>query len=109
MANDILRDFLVIFTILYLDEILIQSKTQEEHDMHRRQVLLRLQEYELYARLEKCTFDANPVEFLGYVISHNVLSLDPSKVQTVLHWKTPSSVRDVQCFLEFANFYRKFI
>ena len=77
--------------------------------MHVRQVLLRLQEYGLYAKLEKCTFDANHVEFLGYVISHNGLSMDPSKVRTIIDWQTPSSVRDVQCFLGFANFYRKFI
>jgi transposase InsO family protein len=109
MANDIFRDFLDIFIIVYLDDILIYSKTQEEHNMHVRQVLLRLQQYGLYAKLEKCTFDENHVEFLGYVISHKGISMDPSKVQAVLDWQTPSSVRDVQCFLGFANFYRKFI
>ena len=57
MANGIFRDFLDIFTIVYLDDSLIYSKTQEEHDMHVHQVLLRLQEYGLYAKLEKCTFD----------------------------------------------------
>ena len=84
MVNDIFCDFLDIFIIVYLDDILIYSKTQEEHDMHVRQVLLRLQEYGLYAKLEKCTFDENHVEFLGYVISHNGISMDPSKVQAVL-------------------------
>jgi hypothetical protein len=109
MANDIFRDFLDIFTIVYLDDILIYSKTQEEHDNHVRQVLQRLQEYGLYAKLEKCSFDRNQVEFLGYVVSQEGICMDPAKIQTILDWQTPCSVRDVQCFLGFANFYRKFI
>ena len=109
MANDIFRDFLDIFIIVYLDDILIYSRTQEEHDMHVRQALQRLREYGLYAKLEKCNFDQRQVEFLGYTISSSGISMDPAKVKTVLDWKTPQSVRDVQCFLGFANFYRKFI
>jgi hypothetical protein len=109
MANDVFRDFLDSFTIVYLDDILIYSKTQEEHDIHVRQVLQRLREYGLYAKLEKCSFDQDHVEFLGYVVSQQGISMDPSKVQTVLNWQPPRSVRDVQCFLGFANFYRKFI
>ena len=109
MANDIFRDFLDVFTIVYLDDILIYSTTQEEHDRHVRQVLQRLRKYGLFAKLEKCTFDQRHVEFLGYVISQQGISMDPSKVQTILDWQTPISIRDVQCFLGFANFYRKFI
>jgi hypothetical protein len=109
MANDIFRDFLDVFTIVYLDDILIYSRTQEEHDTHVRQVLHRLREYGLYAKLEKCCFDRDQVEFLGYVVTPKGISMDPKKVQTILDWKTPCSVRDVQCFLGFANFYRKFI
>ena len=84
MANDIFRDFLDIFTIIYLDDILIFSKTQEEHDEHVHQVLQRLQEYGLYAKLEKCSFDLNQVEFLGYIVSSEGISIDPAKVQTIL-------------------------
>ena len=109
MANDIFRDFLDIFLIIYLDDLLIYSKTQEEHNAHVRQVLQRLREYGLYAKLEKCNFDCKQVEFLGYVVSSEGISMDPAKVQTVLDWQIPCSVRDVQCFLGFANFYRKFI
>ena len=64
MAIDIFRDFLDIFTIVYLDDILIYSKTQEEHDRHAFQVLQRLREYGLYAKLEKCTFDKDHVDLL---------------------------------------------
>ena len=95
MANDIFRDFLDIFTIVYLDDILIYSKTQEEHV---RQVLRRLREYGLYAKLEKCSFSQNQVEFLGYVVSSDGIAMDPMKVQAILEWKTPLSVRDANFF-----------
>lgn len=109
MANDIFREFLDLFVIIYLDDILVYSKTQEEHDRHVRQVLAKLREHGLYAKLEKCAFDQDQVEFLGFIISAKGISMDPKKVQTILDWQPPSSVRDVQCFLGFANFYRQFI
>ena len=87
MANDIFQDFLDIFIIVYLDDILIYSKSQEEHDMHVRQALERLREYGLYAKFEKCSFDQRQVEFLGYVVSSNGISMDRVKVQTVLDWQ----------------------
>ena len=65
--------------------------------------------YGLYAKLEKCSFGQNQVEFLGYIVSSNGIAMDPMKVQAILEWETPLSVRDVHCFLGFANFYRKFI
>ena len=93
-----------------IDDMLIYSKTQEEHGIHVRQVLQCLREYGLHAKLEKCSFDQNHVEFLGYVVSQQGISMDPSMVQTILNWQPPLSVRDVaQCFLGFANFYCKFI
>ena len=68
-----------------------------------------MREYGLYAKLEKCNFDCKQLEFLGYVVSSEGISMDLAKVQTMLDWQTPCSVRDVLCFLGFANFYRKFI
>ena len=88
---------------------LIYSKPQEEHDKHVRQVLRRLWEYSLYAKLEKSNFGQNQVEFLGYVISSDGIYMDPTKIQTILDWQIPLSVRDVQCFLGFAIFYQKII
>ena len=84
MANDIFRDLLDICLIIYLDDLLIYSKTQEEHDSHG-----------LYAKLEKCSFDCKQVEFLGYVISSKGISMDSAKVKTMLEWQTPHSLRDV--------------
>ena len=96
MANDIFRDLLDICLIIYLDDLLIYSKTQEEHDSHVLFVLNRLHENGLYAKLEKCSFDCKQVEFLGYVISSKGISMDLAKVKIVLEWQTPRSLRDVQ-------------
>ena len=118
MANNIFRYFLDIFLIIYLDDLLVYSKiddllvysrTHAENDIHVRKVLQCLREYGLYAKLEKYSFDCKEVEFFGYTISSKGIFMDPAKVQTILEWQTPSSVRDVQRFLRFANFYRKFI
>ena len=109
MDIHIFRYFLDIFVIIYLHNLLIYWKTQEEHDSHVQLVLKRLQEHGLYAKLEKCSFDSKQVEFLAYVISSKAISMDAAKVQTVLEWQTLRSLRDVQCFLGFENFYRKFI
>ena len=79
------------------------------NNSHLLLVLKRLREHGLYAKLEKCTFECNQEEFLGYVISSKGISMDPAKVKTVVEWQTPGSLWDVQCFLGFANFYRKFI
>ena len=87
--NDIFRDLLDICLIIYLDDLLIYSRTQEEHDCHVQLVLKGLREHGLYAKLEKCSFDCQRVEFLGYVISFEGISMDPAKVQMVLEWQTP--------------------
>ena len=89
MAYDIFRDLLDICLIIYLDDLLIYSKTQEEHNSHVLLVLKRLRENGLYAKLEKCSFDCKQVEFLGYVISSKGISMDPANVQTVLEWQIP--------------------
>ena len=78
--------------IIYLDDLLVYSKTQAEHDSHVLLVLKRLREHGLYAKLEKCSFDCKHVEFLGYVISSKKISMDLAKVQTVLEWQTPRSL-----------------
>ena len=84
IANDNFRDFLDIFLIVYLDDLLIYSKIQEEHDIHVRKVLERLRNYGLYAKLEKCSFDCKQDEFLGYTISSKGIFMDPAKVQQIL-------------------------
>jgi hypothetical protein len=109
MMNDIFREYLDHFVVIYLDDILIYSKNEEEHEHHVRLVLEKLRERGFYAKQEKCLFHQSMVEFLGYIVSRDDISMDGKKIQTIIDWIAPSSVQDVQCFLGFANFYRIFI
>jgi hypothetical protein len=109
LMNDVFRKFLNDFVVCYLDDILVFSKNEEEHINHVRLVLEKLRTTGLYAKLEKCVFHQPQVEFLGYIISREGLSMDPQKIRTFIEWKKLATIRDVQCFLGFANFYRIFI
>jgi len=109
LMNDVFREFLDDFVVCYLDDILVFSQNEEEHINHVRLVLEKLRTAGLYAKLEKCVFHQPQVEFLGYIISGEGLSMDPQKIRTVIEWKKSATIRDVQCFLGFANFYRIFI
>jgi hypothetical protein len=103
--NDIFWDFLDDFVVCYLDDILIFSKNEKDHKKHIRMVLQKLRD----AKLEKCVFHQPQVELLGYIISGEGLSMDPKKIQTIMEWRKPKTIRDVQYFLGFANFCRLFI
>jgi hypothetical protein len=107
--NDIFSDMLDVCVIIYLDDILIYSDNKELHRKHVREVLRRLRENGLYAGTNKCTFHTDTVEYLGYILSPTGLTMDPAKVQTIQDWPEPRKVKDVQSFLGFANFYRRFI
>ena len=109
LINDVLREYLDQFVIAYLDDILIFSNTKEQHISHVELVLQKLRQHKLYAKLEKCVFHQDTIEFLGYIVGKNGVRMDPAKVSSITSWPVPTSVRDVQCFLGFANFYRQFI
>jgi hypothetical protein len=109
LINDVLRDYLDIFLIVYLDDILIFSKTRDDHINHVNLVLQRLRDNSLWANAEKCCFFQHEVDFLGYLVSDSGIRMDPKKIDSVLSWPTPKSVHDIQVFLGFANFYRRFI
>jgi hypothetical protein len=108
-VNDALREFLDEFCVVYLDDILIFSETLEEHIQHVRKVLLRLKECGLFVKLPKCEFHVQKLSFLGFIISPDGISMDPQRISTIVEWPVPESVYDVQVFLGFANFYRRFI
>ncbi|KAJ9520744.1 hypothetical protein QJQ45_007613 [Haematococcus lacustris] len=109
LMNDIFRQELDDCVIVYLDDILIFSRTQEEHAQHLRRVLSLLQQHKLYAKLSKCEFGLSQTEFLGHIITSTGIACDPKKVAAVESWPTPQTVHDVRSFLGLANFYRRFV
>jgi hypothetical protein len=109
LMNDIFRKSLDDFVVCYLANILFFLKNEKDHEKHVRMVLQKLHNAGLYAKLEKCIFHQPQVEFLGYTISGKGLSMDSTKIQTIVEWKKPKSIQVVHCFLGIANFYRLFM
>jgi hypothetical protein len=107
--NEALDGLLDVICVAYLDDICIYSKTEEEHTEHVRLVLDRLRQFGLYVKLSKCEFSKKEIRFLGFIVGTNGIRMDPAKIGTVADWETPKSFRDVQVFLGYANFYRRFI
>ncbi|KAK3565211.1 hypothetical protein QTP86_001027 [Hemibagrus guttatus] len=107
--NEIFRDMLHRFVIVYIDDILIYSPNLSDHVDHVKQVLHRLHHYHLYLKLEKCEFHQSTTQFLGYIISPEGIQMDCAKVEAIKSWPQPGTVKDLQRFLGFANFYRRFI
>jgi len=107
--NNIFHDMTDIFVIIYLDNILIFSKNLDEHKIHIRKVLEQLQEHNLHAKPEKCKFHTTSMEYLGVIIMPEGIHMDPRKVQAILQWPALRKVKELQSFLGFANFYRRFI
>jgi len=95
--------------VVYLDNILIFTKIEEEHVQATKWVLQVLQENRLFLHLEKCEFCKEQIKYLRLVISENEVSMDPVKVVGVRKWPTPENKMDVQAFLGFMNFYQRFI
>jgi len=110
MMNDIFQDLIAEgIMVVYLDDILIFTRTEEEHAKAIRRVLQVLQKHKLFLCLEKCEFCKERIEYLGLVILENKVSMDPVKVAGVREWPTPENKTDVQAFLGFINFYQRFI
>ena len=109
MMEDIFGDLLGRTVLIYLDDILIFSSSEEEHFDHVKEVLSRLRANRLLAKLEKCVFSARSVDFLGYVISDKGISIAQDKVDTILAWPKPLKRRELKAFLGTANFNRKFV
>ena len=107
--NEVLSDCLDRFAVAYLDDILVFSPTIEEHVDHVKEILSRLRKFNLFAKLEKCQFHKSSVEFLGYIVSSKGITMDPAKIKAVQDWPAPKNIKDIQSFLGFANFYRRFI
>ena len=109
IINDALREHLNVFVIAYLDDILIYSKTLKKHKQHVRTMLQCLEQRRLLLKLEKCEFHQFNVEFLGFVVGTRGVRMDSAKIKAVEDWPQPKNVKEVQAFLEFVNYNRKFI
>jgi len=110
MMDDIFED--LIFEgvmVVYLDDILIFTETLDEHCRITRRILELLEKHKLYLRTDKCEFEKTMVEYLGVIISHNSVMMDPVKIAGVTEWPTLMNKKEVQSFLGFTNFYRRFI
>jgi hypothetical protein len=109
MMNEVFMEYLDKSVMVFIDDILVYSRNEEEHEGHLHLVLQKLQDHKLYTKLSKCEFWLKQVAFLGHVTSKGGIYVDPRKVQDVLSWMAPMSVSDIQSFLGLDGYYRRFI
>jgi hypothetical protein len=109
MINAIFKDMINLGVVAYIDDILIYSQTKEEHEKLIKEVFSCLQKWDLAASIDKCEFHKSEIEFLGYMIFDTGINMAQDKVQTVLEWECLKRQKEVQAFMGFANFYRRFI
>ncbi|GKC18361.1 RNA-directed DNA polymerase [Tanacetum coccineum] len=109
LMNHVLKPFLGSFIVVYFDDILVYSRTTDEHQSHLSQLFKVLDQERLYGNLEKCEFFSNQVSFLGYLVSEQGIKVDEKKVQAIRDWPVPQSIQQVRSFHGLASFYRRFI
>ncbi|GBG75818.1 hypothetical protein CBR_g21063 [Chara braunii] len=107
--NDIFRDILEQYVLVYLDDILVYSRTLEGHLKHLRDALDRLRRHGFYAKLSKCRFAQHKVDFLGHYVSDQGLHMDDAKITAIAEWPVPTSVEQLRCFLGLPSYYSNFI
>ncbi|MBW0570124.1 hypothetical protein O181_109839 [Austropuccinia psidii MF-1] len=109
LVNDIFQDLLDVYVVVYLDNIMVFSKSEEEHVTLVSTVLSRLRANNLFSKASKCLFHVSSVEYIGYVVSSEGLKMDQEKFQQILNWPPPQNLKALQSFLGFSNFCRHFI
>ncbi|KAL4033204.1 hypothetical protein IC575_006290 [Cucumis melo] len=109
LMNTVFKDFLDSFVIVFIDDILIYSKTEAEHEEHLHQVLETLRANKLYAKFSKCEIWLKKVTFLGHVVSSEGVFMDPTKIEAVTNWPRPSTVSEIRSFLGLAGYYKRFV
>ena len=109
LINRVFKPHLDEFMVVFIDDILIYSKSKAEHEDHLRLTLRTLRNRKLYAKFNKCEFWLSTISFLGHVIDEEGISVDPSKIEAVVNWPRPVNVSEVRSFLGVAGYYRKFV
>ncbi|KAL5538563.1 hypothetical protein UlMin_044881 [Ulmus minor] len=109
LMNRVFRNYLDKFVVVFIDDILIYSKSKEEHEEHLRNTLDTLKKNKLYAKFKKCEFWLEKVGFLGHIVSRDGISVDPSKTEAVSGWSRPKTISEVRSFLGMAGYYRRFV
>ena len=109
LMNKIFRPYLGKFVLIYVDDIMVMSRSLEEHEDHLAKVLQVLKDNELYVKLSKCDFQKQELKFLGHIVSGDGVKVDPAKTSVVRDWPTPTSVTHVRAFLGLCNYFRKFL
>lgn len=109
LMNGVLKKYLDQFVQVFLDDILIYSKNEKEHEKHLRVVLTCLRENQLYGKLSKCSFFQKKVHYLGHIISGEGISVDPEKVKAIMDWLVPKNAHDVRSFMGLPGYYRRFV
>jgi hypothetical protein len=108
LINGVFREYLDKFVIIFLDDILVYSKSEEKHE-HLRMVLQVLREHQLYAKLRKCSFYRKQIHYLGHIVSKDGIVVDPEKIESIREWSAPKNVTEVRSFMGLASYYRRFI
>ena len=109
MMNRIFRSYLDRFVIVFIDDVLIYSKSQTKYEEHLRTVLQTLRDHKLYAKLSKCEFWLQEIGFLEHMVCKEGIWMDPKKIEAVSNWPRPMNVIEIQSFLGLAGYYRKFV
>ena len=109
LMNRVIREYLDFFVIVFIDDILIYSKTKEEHEQHLRLTLQVLRQHQLYAKFSKCEFWLRSVTLLGHVVSNQGVEVDPRKTEAVKNWPKPLTPIDICSFLGLVGYYRRFV
>jgi len=109
LMNKVFMEYLDMFVVVFIDDILVYSKNEEEHEEHLRLGLQMLRENQLYAKFSKCEFWSDQVSFLGHVITNRGIAVDTGKVRDVLKWEPPQTVSEIRSFLGLAGYYRRFL
>src|ERR1700682_828509 len=109
LMDEVFQEHLDKFMIVYLDDIVVYSKSVDEHLHHLQLIFSRLRQHKLYAKLEKCQFMQREIKFLGHLVSSDGIRVNPDKVKAIQEWPVPKTVKDIRVFLGASGYYRKFI